>query len=437
MTDFYKDTDTGNDGDNGTTWALAKATEEGLLGVMSAGDNGWGQGAAADTAASSRTFTSPGTTTNPCKITGVVDGTTNEPPVLADIAVTLPVIQTTASGAMIIGGSVQYNNIEFDSNNDFRCGTSTNQSFVNCKISYQVEFDCNAAGRVTLENTDMDPKQSTSRIRGFNANVIFRMKGGSFLAAGGVDILRTSATGNYKFIGVDMTNLTGDIQNGTLNSTVLVSNCKIPSTLGLISGGAVNNPVTSITVVGSSDDTSVGATSSIQDYQYEDLYGTIDVELTAVRTGGADDDASGAFSYAMTPKANATLESTQATLRSPWIGPMWAEAGSSTATVYVANDGGVDYNEDEMWTEFYTIDVGDTAQHDQTFDPADARLFASSTAITDDAVSTWGGSAANGQKMSSGALTYGFEGPIYARVHVAKRDATPDTVFVDPLIEVT
>ncbi len=114
---------------------------------------------------------------------------------------------------------------------------------------------------------------------------------------------------------------------------------------------------------------------------------------------------------------------------------VWVAAGSQTLTIYISNDTGTDYNEDEVWCEFYTPDAGDTAQHDQTFDADGARLFPSSTAVTDDG-STWGGDGAgNGQRMST-TVTTGFEGWAYARLHLAKRQATPDTLFLDPKIGV-
>ena len=90
MAYFYCDFDAGSDAAAGTSWATAKLTLEGMLAVMAAGDTGFVQGAATDTAAASRTFTSPGTVTNPCMIIGVVDGTTNEGTsvVAGDLAVT-------------------------------------------------------------------------------------------------------------------------------------------------------------------------------------------------------------------------------------------------------------------------------------------------------------------------------------------------------------
>jgi len=443
MADFYMVTGggvltIGSDAQNGTTWALAKLTLEGAYAVMSAGDRLWVQGVNDDTAAATRTFTSPGIITNPCILTGVVDGTTNEPPVLADLAVTLPKIACTGAASDInIAGFATWIALYVSSADRFTLGTNLTMKMVNSKLASTDDVGISGSGNsfLILENTIYEILGASGRLSQGDAH----MMGGSILFTATASVIDNAATGHglKTFTGVDISGLgtTTFVNQAGGSNIIKIRNCILPAVFNKYSSSPTLG--STMEVIASSDTTSVGVTSSIQDYEYEDVHGTIDAEFTAVRTGGADDGASGAFAYAMTPSASSTLESSQAILKSPWLGPIWVEAGSQTAKVHIANDGGVDYNEDEMWTEFYTVDVGDTAQHNQTFNPANTRLFASSTAITDDAVSSWGGTAANGQEMSTGALVYGFEGPIYARVSLAKRQVTPDTVFVDGLIEVT
>ena len=204
----------------------------------------------------------------------------------------------------------------------------------------------------------------------------------------------------------------------------------------MLDSAARTNATGVTTAVGCSDTTSQAVGSSIQNYQYSDAFGSIVNESTIVRTGGADDDATGLFSYAMTPNASATLEGSGANLASSWMS-VWVAGGATTLTVYIANSSAsTDYNQDEAWVEFYTPDAGDTAQHDQTFFPAGARLLDSSTAITDDTGSTWGTGGNNHQKFSA-TVTTGFEGFAYARLHLAKREASPTTLYLDPAIAVT
>lgn len=430
------DTDAGSDAQNGTTWALAKLTHEGLLSVMSAGDRGWIQGSAADDSLSDRVFTNPGTTVFPCVIIGVVDGTTNEPPVLSDIAVTLPVISTTgADPDMDFIGNVVYSNLKIvigDRGELLTAGTSF--TLINGHLALSDRFAANTY-KMRLINTVLESVTADGILRGNDV----KMLGGSKLSTAAACVVGITSTGVWGFYGVDFSGqgTTPFIQSGTVvsgNAKVQISNCSVPTVFNLYPTTPLSN-LTSATVIACSDTSSQAADSSIQDYEYEDAHGTIDLELTAVRTGGADDGASGAFAYAMTPSASGTLESSSATLKSPWMS-VWVAAGSQTLTVYIANDSAsTDYLQDEVWCEFYTPDAGDTAQHDQTFDPANARLFLSSTAVTDDTGSTWGTGGNNHQKMSA-IVVPGFEGWAYARLHLAKRQATPDTLFLDPKIGV-
>ena len=191
-----------------------------------------------------------------------------------------------------------------------------------------------------------------------------------------------------------------------------------------------------IEAIACSNATSISDTASVQDYSSHGLHGTVDVEVTNVRTGAADDGASGVFCYAMTPFVNTTLESA-ASLRSPWLST-WVTGGSEIiCTVFIANDGGVDYNVDDVWVKWITPDDGDTSKHDITFDPTGpSKLLDNSTPVADDAVSSWV-TAANAQKFVK-TFTPGYEGWVQARVHFAKRfAASPDTLYLDPKIEVT
>jgi hypothetical protein len=429
MTDYYMDTDGGSDASNGTTWALAKLTLEGLLAVMSAGDRCFIQGSATDTAATSRTFTSPGTITNPCILIGVVDGTTNEPPVLSDLAVTLPKIECTGGASDItLAGYHSWINLHLSSSDKF-IGIGAGIKITNGKLS--LTDDTNVSF-ITLENTILETLQAS----GSFATSEVLMTGGSLISTVSASVVDISGYRKKVFIGVDFSAIstTAFINTDGAQNEVILKNCKLPSVFNKFGSSPIYGAT--ITVIASSDTSSQASDSSIQDYEYEDVHGTIDLELTAVRTGGADDGASGAFAYAMTPSASSTLESSSAELKSPWM-TVWIPSGSQTLTVYIANDSAsTDYNEDEVWCEFYTPDASDTAQHDQNFDPAGARLFPSSTIVTDDTGSTWGTGANNHQKMEV-SVTPGFEGWAYARLHLTKRQATPDTLFLDPKIGVS
>ena len=455
MAHFHMDANTGSDANDGSTWALAKLTFEGLVGLMSAGDFGYVRANASsvfDTAAATRTFTFPtGTTNSSSFIRGVKTGTTNEGAniVGSDLVVrgtdTLPVIECTGANSDLsfnAGATVHYYGI------DFRC---SDQILSNSQGAYHTWQGCR------LQFTDRIRSQAGIHDYydcelAFNAGgAQFSMqnpcyiRGGEFTFNGTVgDIFDTnpfSNRGNYVIEGVDMSTwATGqnlvDLQASSCQGEAVFRNCAMPASFDLMSAVvSFATPMGSITAINMSTATSIGDTSSFQNYERVDRYGTIVEETTAVRTGGADDDAAGGFAYAMTPFSDAVIESSHSSVKSPWM-EIWVEAGSQTLTVFIANDtASTDYNEDEARAEFYFPNNNDTSQWDMTLDPDLPYLLGSSTAITDDTGSSWGTGANNHQKFTA-AINPGYEGPAYARVILSKRQTTPDTMYVDPALDV-
>lgn len=449
MAFFYADFDGSGASAPYGTWATAAQDMETVLGAMSAGDTLFVQGLATDTAAAARTLTSSGTMANPCKIIGVQDGTTNTGTsvVTSDLVARgdadMPHISVTGGGndltfagvADIYGFEVTVIDRTQTNNNDHTW------TFNNCTFN-PTGFFIILAGGAILNNCGINMATNSS---------IYCRDGTGFHMNGGVVDFTGGSPTNFivqvqapvDFIGVDLGNMaTGkNLQNGTTaakQSRLVFRNCKMPTSYTLHSGSAMTPKIQSIELIGCNSNASAkGDTTSYPDYEYEDYYGTINLEATIVRTGGADDGASGLFAYAMTPTIDTTLAGTSAALVSPWM-DVWVEAGSTTITVHIANDtASTDFNEDEVWCEFYTPDSGDTAQHEQTFDPANEHLLESSTIITDDTGSTWGTGGNNHQKMSA-TVTPGFEGVVQVRLHFAKRYASsPATLFLDAYPEVT
>ena len=206
----------------------------------------------------------------------------------------------------------------------------------------------------------------------------------------------------------------------------------------------------SVELIGCSSVTSITNTDSIQAYDFENAFGTISEEVTIVRTGGADDQATGVFTYAHTPHANIGLASSNAALKSRFM-RVWVDGGTSiTLTIFTTHDNAGSINRDlyesEMWAEVFTPDNGDTAQHDFTAiataaptlgDQDIERLFSSTTATgADDTASTWATHNTYKRKFTV-TFTPGYAGWAYARVYLAYNNATPVTVYIDPKIEIT
>lgn len=426
----YRNSDIGNDGNDGLTWATAKLTQEGLFSVMSAGDDGYCQGSAADSSGSSRTLTSPGTIDNPCRIVGVALGTTNEPPVESDLASTLPVIQTTGSADFNFQGFTTWQNIEITPS-DKMFFIDYNE-FIKSKLNVFDDFG-GIGGKIVLIDSELD------LLSGGNGGFLqgkFRMYGGTLTKSGtGGAIDSGSPTGSMKFYGVDMSSLgTTSLARGSSGSIeIKVVNCRLPSTFNIYPGTPTGS--TNAEVIKSSNASSIPNTECVLDYRYENAFGSVEHNTSVVRTGGASpfpppNDTDQQYSYALTPNANATREGTLAKVMTPMM-PIWVEAGSQTITFHICNDGGVDYNEDEVFIELYAPNNNDTTQHEHTFEADDARLFPSTTPVADDPSAVWSGAGGNGQKFDV-PINPGFIGYAYAFIHVTKRQATPDTIFVCP-----
>lgn len=451
MAYFYVDANTGTDSlGNGGSWAAATATLIYLLDTATvnpaAGDVVYVRANASetvpDTAASPRTITSPGTTNQPLRVIGVKTGTTNTGAsvVAADLAVRSgdqPVIECTGAGNdMNIDGSIIFYGIHFICPDRFQTGgVEDTLIFHQCSIT---------TTWVTLAHTskmEFDDCELilTSGIR-IAAAGILRMLGGEI--TGTITNLISNAPSfiSIEFIGVDLSGatITNLIDDANTAANIIFRNCR---------HNATNEVATALTaigrieLIGCNNTATKSNTGSYQDYYCETPYGIVVNDPTIVRTGGADDGADGSFSCKLTPHANAVLEGSAANLESPWF-RVWVAGGSSiTATVYTTHDNagtlGRDLYRHELWCEFYTPDASDTAQHDQTYNHAtDFILDNTDAAGTDDVTSTWV-TYDTFKRSFAATVTPGFEGFVYAKIHLAHNAATPVSVYVDPKIVVT
>lgn len=457
MTVYYVDTDAAGASAPYGTWATAAQSLDTIAAIpWVAGDVVYMQGAAADTAATSRTLTAPTSTeNNPVLVIGVIDGTTNAPPVKGDFAVrgtdTLPQYTNTVAGSdLTFAGdetSIEYYGISFDSQDRFQFSHSRQFSiFIGCEIAWGgLFFPVGGPSQVELVNCELEWKSGSTMVTRAGSEI--RIRGGlSTFTASPTDLIDSNTSfGSVTYIAHDLSGFAGtnlcDLGSNSMPQKFI--NCRFPASHNLLKTSAQpKTPWGSVEAISCDNAATHGNTSSIQAYEFADGFGITQSETTVVRTGGADDGASGAFSYKMTPTVDSTVEGTHAAIKSPWLSK-WVAGGSSlTFKIFTTHDNadssGADLNEDDLWVEYYTVDAGDTATHDQTFVPAFPNSFApgSSTATgTDDTASTW--ATHNTYKRSFDlTVTPGFEGFIYARVFFAKRyAATPVSVYVDPLIE--
>ena len=391
-------------------------------------------------------------------VQGCIDGTTNEPPVKADYSTVagadFPVIyeNTVSAEYFRTRSPIHFRGVGFGSS---FAGTTTmmraylshttviedcHSFLTGANSTYTVFLQGAQGNKYYIRKCDIECGYIYgSGAEVFSENTIWRTTRDG-------QIFRSDGGSIWQFLNDDFSDCAASPQplcsGGSNLGIVILRNCKLPATYSL-TGTAFTTMSASIECIGCSANTAAKTdTDSYQDYEFENQYGTVDVVTTPVRTGGADDGASGQFSFALVNFASAaTAGQLNGAVSTPWMS-VWVEGGvSQTLTVYATNDGtnSADLDDIEMWCDFYYPDSADTAQHTAIYDPpyndrADITVSAQSN---DDTGSTWTtGSDTYKQKFTTGAITPGFTGFAFARVTVAQDHATPDTVYVDPQIEV-
>ena len=200
--------------------------------------------------------------------------------------------------------------------------------------------------------------------------------------------------------------------------------------------GTFTSRLATVQLYDCNEDTAIS--SSIQDFEFYSAAGSIVIETSRVRTGGADDDDSGLFAWAITPDANAP-SFPGFTLKSPPIA-IWLDGTETTVTVHIANDAAEssptnDMHDDEVWAEVVASDSGlDTAQ--AVINNDRMAILGTAADQANDAGSTWGSGANNHQTLDV-TLAPGYEGWALVYVHCAERSGSPKIVYVDPLPELS
>jgi hypothetical protein len=458
MANVYIDLDLGTGLNDGTSWANAYQTLGAASGNVSNGDDAWIQGT--DTLSASVTFVGPTGFGNPAKLHGVASGTTNAPPVQGDLIVGwrtgdtrtvanraykdagVPHIDGSTTYNITIGGNLYCYGIKFTGAQVIINGFTVSKSemvWEECEFIYSILF---AVANTTLArgvinrliNCGSQAVAAADLIQTGSTGALTTFIGHEFGGTSPTKVFDSSLSGFVEFIACDLSTYSGalvDIAEVDEEFTLILQNCAIHASLALTSGTAIGpyfielhhcNNVTSKT------------SGSILDFAAAYITGDILEETTAVRTGGASDGAAGAFSHAFTPNVNGTRDQYY-----PLIGPwmhLWVvgDGTAQTVTVYIANSGAADYNDDDVWLEVMSPSDGGTAQHSHDTNQMD--LLGTPSAVTDDTGSTWGTGGNNHQKLEV-SIDPDYEGPLYCRVHFAKNfGASPETLYVDPLPEV-
>lgn len=437
MANIYVRSTDGSDADNGSTWALAKATLAGAAGIDAAGDTVWVSQSHAQSGSTFGNMFWAGTIAAPirilcgndaaepptalatgatCTATGTSGGTVNTTGA-ANYIYGITFIATSTSSPVLAVGSTSAGDCRYESCNFRLDGNGTGP-----RISL-------AGGNSIFSNCGFKFANASQGISALAGQIIIR--GGSLLSGGTSPTAFCFGTGigEVVFEGFDLSNADAAINLvssvGNSGSHIAFRNCKLPASWsGVLATGTFG--------LGERYELhNTDATST--NYRLWVKTGTGDVthETTLVRTGGASDGT--------TPIAWKHVTSANALWPYPLFGPeivQWNEiTGSSiTATIEVLHDSATALKDSEIWIEVQYLSASGTPLG--TFiNDGSADILATGTDQTSSSA-TWtttGMSNPNTQKLSV-TFTPQMKGFIHARVMVAKASYT---VYVDPLITVS
>lgn len=439
MADIYVRSTDGNDADNGSTWALAKATLAGAAAIDAAGDSIYLSQAHAESSAAAQTIALAGTKSNPVRVIAGNDAAA--PPTSTSTAS----VSTTGLNAITISGSAYFKGITFSCGsgvgniqlNVNNVGTTADaiEVFEDCELianangATSVINICGGASnsetvKTILKNSHMKVTNASALIDVFG---MFEWRGGSILSGNGSTgkLFRTGSTSRpmvSKISSVDFSNMSAScpMVEATRSGHWHFADCKLPAswTGGLITGTPTAGFRAEMFNCDSGD----------TNYRVwvEDYAGSIRDETTLVMTGGATDGTT-AISWKMATTANANE------LVAPLVSPemaIWNEttAASKTVTVEILHDSATALTDAEVWLEVEYLGTSGVPLGSVVSDKRATVLTTAANQTTSSATwTTTGMTNPNKQKLSV-TFTPQEKGFFIGRAYLAKASKT---IYVD------
>jgi len=445
VANIYVRSSDGNDADNGSTWALAKALLQGAAAIDAAGDDIFLASSHSQSTAGTLTLAFAGTPWNPVRALSVNDSA--EPPtaLLAGAS-----IVTTGASDLTITGSAYLWGLTLSAGsgavnadlklNDIGAGDNR-QVYENCTLR---QGGTGPSARLVIganASSNSDPNWT----KWINCTARFARAAGGILAqcghfiweGGGIEAGGTALTtalflppvsgrpNIVTMIGVDLTELGAACSIFTASASGLqlctMMNCKLPASWSgtLVTGTKKAQGRYSMYNCDNAD----------TNYRLwiEDFSGAIRDETTIVKTGGASDGTT-PIAWKMTTDSNAN-EAVSPLISDPI--PVWIDSTGASKTVEVdfVHDGATALQDDEVWMEVeylgtsgYPISSKATCKRASVLtSPAD---HASSSATW----TTTGLGTPNKQKLSV-SFTPAEKGVAFIRIFHGKPS---QTIYVDP-----
>jgi len=448
MATLYVRSTDGSDADNGTTWALAKATLAGVSAIDAAGDTIYVSQNHAESTAGTVTFAGAGTNASPVKLICGNDAAGPPTAVAATATVT-----TTGANTITLNGALYCYGITFISG----AGIAMNGTNVNATQRYEnCSFQTTSAGSgglittASAQNVLMKTSLYNSTFKFAHANNAVSVFGDTTIEGGSVLSGSTTPTSIFKMAadrsggtflcsGFDFSNCASTVNLcspvGVAPAKMVFRDCKLPASWSglLVAAGSVG--LGQRYEMHNCDSTDTNYRLWVEDY-----CGSIKSETTIVRSSGASDGTTG-ISWKLVTSSTAQYPLQR--LLSPEIVQWNSTLSSLTVTVEFVHDTNVAggqgagtgsrFQDDEVWLEVMYLGTSGYPLGTWISDcKADVLATAADQTDSSETWTTTGLTTPQKQKLSV-TITPAEIGFIVARVVLAKASKT---IYVCPKLTV-
>ena len=435
MAVIFCDSGTGNDADNGSTWALAKATLQAAITAAVDGGTVYLADTHSEVYSANQTLTLPAAGNLPVTVitSDVLTGT--------DVSYVKATAVQFSNPAGIydinFDGTATFIGVYFHVGDDYftTLASGERQVFKSCTFEFSnntVYSVVGIDGIVEYDDCTIKSNQTSSvatpgafRLSGVENSC--HIKNMSFVAASGAlsnytdEVFELSDNITISVAGADLSGFTGvsaviNRDANTLNY-ITMDGCKMPSGVPVFSTASYSD------VKGSLATRCDGNNYGIL---HDSYWGQL-TDADKTRTSGASDG--DAFAWKVVTTANCSIGTPYASQDMPvWV----ADTGSKTFTVHIAN-ATADLTDTECWLEVEYLDTASSTLVASATN-RNADILAAGTAHTDDTTSTWSGGGLTYMQTLSKTVTIGKAGLCQVRVVFVKASVT---VYIDPLVTVS
>jgi hypothetical protein len=436
MANIYVRSTDGNDADNGTTWALAKATLAGATGIDAAGDTIYVSQSHAEAQSTGQNYASAGTAANPVQI--ICGNDAAEPPTETSTTATITTSATVSSVITFVGSAYVYGlNFISSTVGTSSFGLTGSDQGVLVFDTCTFQLGTGASSRITIGSTAATTENKcifkNTQIKAGNVGQGFTLNGATeFTWLGGgimsgssaiTSLVASSVTGTIaaNIVGVDLSNGATPMNvlpaSGiTCSGSVTLRDCKLPASWsGNLCGTTPTNPGFRAAMY--------NCDSGDTNYKLwiETYAGKIREEVTIVKSSGMTDGAT-PISWKMT--SNANTNKWVVPLISDWFVIPNSTTGSAvTVTAEILHDSATALKDDEVWLEVETVTTSGTTLGAFVDDKTTLLATAADQASSSVTWTTTGLTNPNKQKCVA-SITPQEAGLIRARVYLAKASYT-------------